>query len=214
MAVAAIMLDKHVIMFMLIVFSLVAVSDGRDVCNPPCKMGSVCCYINFCAVTSCQGRYCRTTSDCSWGETCCSHKCARGSGCVGRGCTKDNQCDVGESCCKDVCIDDLKCNCKHDYDCPIGEICCDDGYCSKNHGNCSTSTGPAMSTKELTLIIVGTVLGTLLLIGLILGFICFMYRRSRKVPRKGSGQSIFTIPNNTAPASQNVYGTIQTRHTV
>lgn len=219
----SIFLGKHMIVFLLITCSLVAVSDGS--CSPRCQLGSVCC-MGVCLVTSCQGHYCVTSSDCSWSETCCSSECAQGSGCAGRSCTHDYDCDVGEKCCLDVCTDTQKCNCDHDSDCPIGKICCH-GSCSEK-GDCS-----ANSYNNPTLTIVGSVLGSLVLISLISIFIYLIYRRRCKIPRKsGDIQTVpasVTTPNNTAqsvPAShtaenqassgtlyvpQNVYGAIPSR---
>lgn len=162
-------------------------------------MGSVCC-MGVCEVTSCQGHYCVTSSDCSWGETCCSSQCAAESGCVGRSCTHDYDRDVGEKCCLDVCTNAQKCNCDHDSECPIGEICCH-GSCS-DKGDCS-----ANSYKNPTLVIVGSVLGSLVLISLISIVIYLIYRRRRNIARTGSIQTVpvsVTTPNNTAQNNNNI----------
>lgn len=197
-------LVKHRIMVTLIFSLLVAVSEGGGACFPRCDLGSVCC-MGVCVVTSCQGRYCVTTSDCSWGETCCNSKCAAESGCVGQSCTKDYQCDVGEKCCDDVCTDAQSCNCHQDPDCPIEEICC--------HGSCTEKSDcSANSYNNPTFLIVGTVLGSLVLISVISIFIYLFYRRRWKIPHSGSVQSVtasVTTPNSTAqsePASRTASG--------
>ena len=217
---AAISLDKNRIVVMLIATLLVAVSDSDGSCFPRCDLGSVCC-MDVCVITSCQGRYCVTSSDCSFGETCCNSQCKEESGCVGQSCTKDYQCDVGEKCCDDVCTDADSCNCDYDSECPTEEICC--------HGSCVEKGDCPGSKKNPAFLIVGTVLGSLVLISLISIFIYLIYRRRWKIPRNGSAQSVtvsVTNPNNIqqrAPATgtaeqsssaalyapQNVYGTMQ-----
>ena len=189
----SILRGKHMIVVLLIAFSFLPVSESGGSCFPRCRLGSVCC-MGVCLVTSCQGHYCVTSSDCSWGETCCSSQCAAESGCVGRSCTYDYDCDVGEKCCLDVCTDAETCNCKHDSECPIGEICCD-GSCSEK-SDCS-----ANSSSNPTLVIVGSVLGSLVLITLILIVIYLIYRRRNNNSGTGSIQAVqvsVTTPNNTA----------------
>ena len=189
---------KHTIVLMLVVSLLAPVSESGGSCFPRCRWGSVCC-MGVCEVTSCQGHYCVTSNDCSWGETCCSSQCAAESGCVGQSCTHDYDCDVGEKCCLDVCTDTVKCNCDHDLECPIGEICC--------HGSCSEKSDcSANSHKSATPVIIGSVLGSLVLISLISIVTYLIYRRHphRNIPHTGSIQTVpvfVTIPNNT---SQNV----------
>ena len=205
---------KHAIVPMLVVSLLVPVSESGGSCFPRCRLGSVCC-MGVCEVTSCQGHYCATSSDCSWGETCCNSQCAAESGCVGQSCTHDYDCDVGEKCCLDVCTDTEKCNCDHDSECPIGENCC--------HGSCSEKTHcSANSHKTLTPVIIGSVLGSLVLISLISIVISLIYRRHhRNISRTGSIQTVpvsVTTSNNTAEkysslgtlnSPQNNYGAIR-----
>jgi len=121
-------------------------------------------------------------------------RAAAESGCVGRSCTHDYDCDVDEKCCLDVCTNAQKCNCDHDSECPSGEICCR-GSCS-DKGDCS-----ANSYKNPTLVIVGSVLGSLVLISLISIVIYLIYRRRRNIALTGSAQTVpvsVTSPNNTA----------------
>lgn len=189
----SILRGKDMIVFMLITSSLAPVGESGGSCFPRCRLGSVCC-MGVCEVTSCQGHYCVTSSDCSWGETCCSSQCAAESGCVGRSCTHDYDCDVDEKCCLDVCTNAQKCNCDHDSECPSGETCCR-GSCS-DKGDCS-----ANSYKNPTLVIVGSVLGSLVLISLISIVIYLIYRRRRNIALTGSVQTVpvsVTSPNNTA----------------
>ena len=218
---ASIFLAKHRIMITLIASLLATVSDSDGACLPRCDWGSVCCMEEVCVPTSCQGRYCGTSSDCSIGETCCNSQCVQGSGCAGQSCTKDYQCDYGEKCCDDVCTDADTCHCDHDPECPIGEICC--------HGSCSEKSDCPSSYKNPTLPIVGAVIGSLLLISLISIFIYLIYRRRWKIPPDGSAQTVtasVATPNHTAQsvpatstaeeqsssatlyAPQNFYGTI------
>lgn len=95
----------------------------------------------------------------------------------------------------DVCTDTEKCNCDHDSECPIGEICC--------HGSCSEKSDcSANSHNSATLVIIGSVLGSLVLINLISIVIYLIYRRHhRNILLTGSIQTVpvfVTIPNNTA----------------
>lgn len=194
---------------MLIASSLVTISDG-SACFPRCDWGSVCCK-NVCVPSSCQGRYCVTSSDCSTGQTCCNSQCAPQSGCVGRSCTKDYQCDYGEKCCDDVCSYTDSCHCDHDSECPIDKICC--------HGSCSEKTACPNSYKNPALPIVGAVLGSLVLISLVSILVILIYRRRWKIPRDGSIQSVTasdTTSNYTAQSvpvtssAQNFYCPIPT----
>ena len=193
---------KHTIVLMLVVSLLVPVSESRGSCFPRCRLGSICC-MGVCEVTSCQGHSCVTSSDCSWGETCCSSQCAAESGCVGRRCTHDYDCDVGEKCCLDVCTDTEKCSCDHDSECPIGENCC--------HGSCSEKRNCSVNRhKNATLVIIGSVLGSLVLISLISIVIYLIYRRRhRNIHRTGSIQ---TVPVSVATPNINTAQNVPTTH--
>lgn len=184
---------KHTIVLMLVVSFLAPVSESGGSCFPRCRFGSVCC-MGVCEDISCQGHYCVTSSDCSWGETCCGSQCAAETECVGQSCTQDYDCDVGEKCCLDVCTDTEKCNCDHDSECPIGEICCN-GSCSMK-SDCSGN-----SHKDSTPVIVGSVLGSLVLISLILIVYLIRRRRHKNIPHTGSTQTVpvpVIIPHITA----------------
>ena len=94
------------LVFVLITFSLVSVSDGSSWCNPYCGLNEVCCN-NVCVVGSdCRNRYCTSDDDCSVGQSCCKNKCRNSFDCGGLPCSTDSDCGFMDTCCRGTCQTD------------------------------------------------------------------------------------------------------------
>ena len=91
------------LVFVLITFSLVPVSDVYGWCNSPCGFNKICCN-NVCVVGSdCRNRYCTSDNDCSGVESCCNNKCGNSIDCKGFPCSTDSDCGFMDTCCQGTC---------------------------------------------------------------------------------------------------------------
>lgn len=141
-------------------------SNSQTCCNGYCIDGS-----------NCRGQSCSQSSDCASGESCCepSGICVDGLSCVGRTCHAlaygTRYCSGGESCCNGKCISGSICigsSCSTDSDCAYQnvEFCC--------RGTCSYTSG----CVPVSIIVVGSVCGFVLIVGLIAMY--FYFCRGRK----------------------------------
>ena len=130
-----------------------------------------------CSLGATSNGWCTDKSDCSLNNVCCNNECVYGSNCIGRYCTLDSECSSFESCCSNQCQSGSDClgfSCSIDSDCGSWESCCF-GKCQHSYEDCYDST----------VVIIGSIFGSLLLIFLI--SMCFIIarRRQRRIHRGG-----------------------------
>lgn len=119
---------------------------------------------------------CTGKRDCSLSDhVCCNNECVYGSSCIGRYCTFNFDCSSHESCCNNKCKSGSDCiafSCSIDSDCGNRETCCF-GKCQHSYEDCYDST----------VVIMGSIFGSLLLIFLISMCIIVVRRRRRRIHR-------------------------------
>ncbi len=191
-------LFKYSALVGLIAFSLLAVSDGCYY-DSDCEVNEVCCNYKCVYGSSCVGQSCYSDSACFSGESCCNGKCLHGSSCVGQSCTYKSDCSSGESCCSRSCVSSSSCDgrqCSSVDDCSRSQSCCNSkckygdclGSSCSTDSDCGTSTvlnccegkcEYSYDCSDSTAVIIGSVVGSVVVISMIFVCIVVAYRRQR-----------------------------------
>ena len=128
-----------------------------------------------CSLVATSNGWCTSKRDCGSSYVCCNNQCVHSSSCVGQSCTFQSDCSSYESCCNNQCKTGFDCigfSCSIDSDCGNWETCCF-GKCQHSYDDCCDST----------VVIMGSIFGSLLLIFLITMCIIVVRRRRRRLPR-------------------------------
>ncbi|XP_078356216.1 uncharacterized protein LOC144641030 [Oculina patagonica] len=126
---------------------------------------------------------CTSKSDCGvFNQVCCSNECVSSSNCIGRYCSSDSDCSSGESCCNKKCKSGVHCegsSCSTDSDCgiPAWLNCCN-GKCSKD--------------KCLNSVLVGSLVGSISLIFIIIIIAYICARRRQRTLRRSRANNVTT----------------------
>lgn len=126
---------NHVVLLIVVVSSLIAVSESWPWCGE-CDENQVCCNGECIVGSSCLGHHCEFNEECSSGEKCCNFSCTKESFSLGCGCDSDRNCSIGESCCSFKCINGssrLGCYCDKHWPCSVGESCCSNVCVNKSN---------------------------------------------------------------------------------